>query len=166
MPILSEGFVDPVYFWTPPTGLSCTNCANPTATETDPSISAPNVYYVIVSDSLNPACKAYDSIIILIKGQFQMPNAFTPNGDGKNDEFGPVKYSYETIKEFHIYNRWGQLVHNSPDPWNGKFRGEDQPPGTYVYYIVAEYPDPNNPSVNKTAKQEGSVVLLRYKHRI
>jgi gliding motility-associated-like protein len=158
---ITSGFISPVYFWSPSQGLSCSNCPNPTATVYDPTISAPTVYYLLVSDSLNSNCKAYDSIVILIKGQFMMPDAFTPNGDGKNDEFGPVTYSYLTIKEFHIYNRWGQLVHNSTELWDGKFKGEPQPVGTYVYYIVVEYPNPANPATNITAKKEGSVVLLR-----
>ena len=159
--IIGPGFVSPVYFWTPSTGLSCTQCINNTATVYDPTVTAPSVYYVYVTDSLNSACGAYDSVIILIKGQFQMPDAFTPNGDGKNDLFGPALHSYVAIKEFHIYNRWGQLVHNSTDLWDGNFKGEPQPAATYVYYIVVDYPNPINPSITVTKKLEGSVVLLR-----
>jgi gliding motility-associated-like protein len=90
-----------------------------------------------------------------------MPNAFTPTGDGKNDQFGPVTISPVIIKYFSIYNRWGQLVHSSTDYWDGKFGGKDQPAGAYVYYIEAEHPDPTNPSAMITQKKEGTVVLLR-----
>ena len=156
-----NGFINPVYFWYPSAGLSCNNCISPKATADESSVVAPLVYYLQVSDSLNGNCKAYDSVIVLITGQFKMPDAFTPNGDGKNDLFGPAKHSYLTIKEFHIYNRWGQLIHNSTDLWDGKYKGEEQPAATYVYYIVVEYPDPLNPAKTITKKQEGSVVLLR-----
>jgi gliding motility-associated-like protein len=70
-----------------------------------------------------------------------MPNAFTPNGDGKNDEFAPVGQlqSLENY-ELNIYDRWGGLLFSTLDPetgWNGKFdnTGKDLPPGTYIYEL-------------------------------
>ena len=89
-----------------------------------------------------------------------MPDAFSPNGDGKNDFFGPVSHTYVVVKEFHIYNRWGQLVHNSTEPWDGKFNGKEQPSGTYMYYIEGQYFDPATNSM-QTGKEEGGVTLLR-----
>jgi gliding motility-associated-like protein len=157
MPIVGGFSESPVYMWTPTAGLSCDTCSTPSATVTV----SPTVYYVVVSDSGNPQCSATDSIVLIIKGQYLMPNAFTPNGDGKNDLFGPVTYSYCTILEFHIYNRWGQLVHNSPTYWDGKFDGKDQPSGAYVYYIEVKYLDPDIAGQTDTRKQEGTVVLLR-----
>jgi gliding motility-associated-like protein len=71
-----------------------------------------------------------------------MPNAFTPNGDGKNDEFGPVGQINSLEKyELTIYDRWGSKVFTTEDPnqfWNGKFDndGKELPPGTYVYDLV------------------------------
>ncbi len=71
-----------------------------------------------------------------------MPNAFTPNGDGKNDEFGPVGQIHSLEKyELNVYDRWGGKVFTSTDPkdiWNGKFdnTGADLPPGAYVYDLV------------------------------
>jgi gliding motility-associated-like protein len=156
-----HNFISPVYNWYPSQGLSCTTCVDPSVALSEVSVVPPLVYYVRVSDSLNSNCYAYDSIIVLIKGAFAMPDAFSPNGDDKNDLFGPVMYSYLTIKEFHIYDRWGALVHNSPELWDGKFQGKEQPSGTYVYYIEVQYPDPINPSITDTGKRHGSVVLLR-----
>jgi gliding motility-associated-like protein len=153
---VDSNFHNPVFSWSPADGLSCTNCPNPTVT-----VNAPVTYYVTVSDSLNKACAATDSVVILIKGGFEMPDAFTPNGDGRNDLFGPVTGTSATIKAFRIYNRWGQMVHNANAYWDGKFKGEEQPAGTYIYYIETDYPDPSNPSVNKTGKKEGAVTLLR-----
>jgi gliding motility-associated-like protein len=71
-----------------------------------------------------------------------MPNAFTPNGDGNNDEFGPVGqiHSLENY-ELSIYDRWGGRVFTSNDPkenWNGRFdnTGNESPPGVYVYDLT------------------------------
>lgn len=68
-----------------------------------------------------------------------MPKAFTPNGDDKNDEFGPIGqiHSLENY-ELNVYDRWGGKVFTSDDPkqtWNGKFdnTGSDLPAGVYVY---------------------------------
>ncbi|MDB5284740.1 MAG: hypothetical protein JWO06_3815, partial [Bacteroidota bacterium] len=154
--VTPNNFTNPVYTWTPADGLSCTDCSTPSAT-----VSGPTVYYVTVSDSLNKNCAAVDTVVVLVDGQFHMPSAFTPNGDGKNDFFGPVSFSYATVKSFRIYNRWGELVHNSNTPWDGKLDGKDQPAGTYLYYIVADHYDQYDYTKIVTEKQEGSVTLLR-----
>ncbi|MCS3800469.1 gliding motility-associated C-terminal domain-containing protein [Niastella sp. OAS944] len=67
-----------------------------------------------------------------------MPNAFSPNNDGLNDIFR-IKHPW-FIKEFHmaIFNRWGQKVFESHDPykgWDGKWKGIDQPNGGYAWII-------------------------------
>jgi gliding motility-associated-like protein len=85
-----------------------------------------------------------------------MPNAFTPNGDGRNDYFYPVTFNnIGTVKTFRIYDRWGQLVHDVTGPWDGKFKGEKQPPGTYIYYLDIQIPNQGDMHV------EGAVTLLR-----
>jgi len=85
-----------------------------------------------------------------------MPNAFTPNGDGRNDYFYPVTFNnIGTVKTFRIYDRWGQLVHDATGPWDGKFKGEKQPPGTYIYYLDIQIPNQGDMHV------EGAVTLLR-----
>ena len=150
-----NNFTNPVYSWTPSTGLSCTNCADPSAT-----VATPTLYYLTVSDSTNSKCAVTDSLWFLLKGPLVMPNAFSPNGDGKNDLFGPVSHTYVVIKEFRIYNRWGQLVHNSTDYWDGKFDGKEQPAGTFIYYIEGTYLDPSTNTI-QTGKEEGAVTLLR-----
>ena len=154
-PIIGNA-VNPVYTWSPTAGLTCDNCAVDSA-----KITAPQWYYLTVSDSANPQCKVTDSVLILLQGPLVMPDAFSPNGDGKNDFFGPVSHTYVIVKEFHIYNRWGQLVHDGTDPWDGNFKDKPQPSGTYVYYIVGQYEDPANAGHYITGKQEGAVTLLR-----
>ena len=151
-----SNFTNPVYSWSPADGLSCTNCASPSAT-----VTGPTTYVVTVSDSLNNKCAVVDTVVVLVEGLFHMPNAFTPNGDGKNDEFGPISFSYATVKSFRIYNRWGQCIHNSTQLWDGKFDGKDQPAGTYLYYIEADHYDQYDYTKVITEKLEGTVTLLR-----
>jgi gliding motility-associated-like protein len=69
-----------------------------------------------------------------------LPNAFTPNNDGKNDCFGVRQWGDAKIEQFMIYNRWGQIVFetkNSHDCWDGTFKGISQASGGYVYIIRA-----------------------------
>ncbi len=70
--------------------------------------------------------------------KFDIPNAFTPNGDGRNDYFGPVSQTDLKIINFSIYNRWGKLVYKSfgsKANWDGKLDGKDMAQGIYNYMI-------------------------------
>ncbi len=72
--------------------------------------------------------------------EYELPNVFTPNGDGNNDRFIPFPYRYIDKIDMDIYNRWGQVVFHTEDPdilWDGTHRksGEPVPEGVY-YYVV------------------------------
>lgn len=68
---------------------------------------------------------------------YNLPNAFTPNGDGQNDLFVPYPYCFVAEVAFKVFNRWGQVVFETNDPslnWNGEnLRGEQLADGTYYY---------------------------------
>lgn len=90
---------------------------------------------------------------------FEVPNVFTPNGDGDNDVF---KVHSEAIDEFEakIYNRWGRKVFewkNVNEGWDGKITGSEATPG--VYYIIIKAKD----RLGKDYKYEGFFHLLREK---
>lgn len=73
----------------------------------------------------------------------QVPNVFTPNGDGLNDEF---RVQYRSLAEFHcwVYNRWGKLVYEWTDPakgWDGTINGRPAAEGAYFYVIRARGTD-------------------------
>ena len=73
------------------------------------------------------------------ESMLRVPNVFTPNGDGANDEFRVV---YRSLKEFHcwVYNRWGHLVYEWSDPakgWDGTIGGRPAAEGAYFYVIRA-----------------------------
>ena len=64
------------------------------------------------------------------------PNAFTPNGDGLNDEFRAVLGCQIEYYDLSIFNRWGELIFKSNDDssgWNGSYKGKQSPTGQYVY---------------------------------
>lgn len=97
-------------------------------------------YRAVVAIS-NSHCKL-DSVeftISISESMVVVPNVFTPNGDGTNDEFRVV---YRSLKEFHcwVYNRWGHLVYEWSDPakgWDGTIGGRPAAEGAYFYVIRA-----------------------------
>lgn len=75
----------------------------------------------------------------------EMPNAFSPNGDGHNDIYG-AKDNYQSIVEFHavILNRWGQKLYEWTDPaggWDGTYKGHDVKQGVYFVVVKAKGAD-------------------------
>ena len=97
--------------------------------------------YRAVVEVSNDHC-VLDSVefsISVSESMLLVPNVFTPNGDGANDEFRVV---YRSIKEFHcwVYNRWGHLVYEWTDPskgWDGTIGKRPAPEGAYFYVIRA-----------------------------
>lgn len=94
-----------------------------------------------------------------------VPNAFTPNNDGVNDQFivygsGGQNGADEEVDNFSmtIFNRWGQIVYQSKDiheGWDGSFQGQDSPPGTYLCNVEFR---------NKSGQftyHAGNIVLIR-----
>ncbi|PLW92731.1 MAG: hypothetical protein C0592_09275, partial [Marinilabiliales bacterium] len=69
---------------------------------------------------------------------YQLPNVFTPNGDGQNDYFMPFPYDFVEKIDIQIFNRWGNVVFTTQDPdimWDGKSQqtGNDCSEGVYFY---------------------------------
>lgn len=83
--------------------------------------------------------------VLISESKLEMPNAFSPNGDGINDVY-KVKEGYKSIIEFHayIYNRWGQKLYEWTDPaggWDGMFNGKDVAEGVYFVLVKARGAD-------------------------
>jgi gliding motility-associated-like protein len=94
--------------------------------------------------------KSVDCVILF-------PNAFTPNGDGRNDYFKILNAFDLTDYTLTIYNRWGQLVYSTTDfrqGWDGQVKGQPQDPGLFVYY--SSYKKDNIPVTTK-----GTFILIR-----
>jgi gliding motility-associated-like protein len=120
------------------------------------------VYYVKVSNS----CSSLNtSTIVSFKDcdcKVVMPNAFTPNGDGKNDYFLP-EFDCADPKSLviRIYDRWGEKIFETTDlngGWDGTYKGAIQPSGVYIYYV--EFVGYAN-NTEKDYKLMGSLTLIR-----
>ena len=146
---------DITYIWSPDYHLSCVNCqttiAGPTQTFT---------YFVNASDT--NGCKAVDSVTIIVNKFYNLyvPNAFTPNGDGRNDYFQIYgdTMSWKLV-EVEIFNRWGEKVFESHDlnfEWDGTYKGKLQEPNVYVYILNVTFVDGHS-----TGTLKGSITLIR-----
>ena len=115
------------FTWYPSVNISCLTCSNPLVAPT-----ADQYYGLIVHSQ---GCTVTDSALIqvILPNNFFIPNVFTPNGDGNNDNFYIETQSGVTVILFQVFDRWGEKVHDGPYPWNGTYKGKPAPPGVYVY---------------------------------
>jgi len=121
------------------------------------TIDQPGIYTVNVSNicgSKTDSVQVYD----LCNFPVVMPNAFTPNYDGKNDVFKIPAINKNKLVDFSIFDRFGEKIFstsNISSGWNGYFHNEPQPQGAYVYFIRMKGLTGNE------INQSGTVVLLR-----
>ncbi len=119
---------------------------------------APGTYYVKVTSH---GCSTSDTILVANDCYMNMPNVFTPNGDGVNDYFFPRQYLTRGLVSFGmtIYNRWGQVVFESKSiegrGWDGTFNGVPQPQGVFIYVVDATFKD------GQKEHHQGNITLLR-----
>ena len=141
------------YSWTPTDGLDCISCASPNA-----SPSATTKYYISVTNS--SGCETSDSIMVFVQiscHEFFIPDVFSPNGDGQNDEF----YFYSTcVKELTLtlYNRWGEVVFETQDPaegWDGTFNNKAMHAAVFFYSINTVFKD------GTAGVKNGNLTLVR-----
>lgn len=130
------------FIWTPSTYLSCDTCDTTVAT-----VLNHNQKYIVEVIS-NHNCIAYDTItfdVFCDQSQVFVPNTFTPNGDGVNDRFYVSAKGLTTIKNFMIYNRWGQTVYEAHNiqpndasvGWDGTYKGYVLEPDVFVVIVDA-----------------------------
>jgi gliding motility-associated-like protein len=127
----------------------------------DPFITVSESGRYHVTDS-NACGKSSDSISITVEKctcLVDMPTAFSPNGDGKNDLFGGIAWCHPTNYMLMIYDRWGQKLFTSTslsNKWDGTYDNKPQPLAVYAYYMI--YTDPYT---NIEHSQSGNVTLIR-----
>ena len=93
---------------------------------------------------------------------FAIPNAFSPNGDELNDNFGVFSSGNLAFFEMNIFDRWGQLIFSTNDQnekWDGKINGKSAPVGVYVYKVNYQFKDEGINSEKQ--KHTGTLTLLR-----
>lgn len=122
------------------------------------SVTQPGHYWLRAS---NGDCATTDTIWIKRDCYLNIPNSFSPTGDGLNDYFLPRELLSSGLKSFkmNIYNRWGENIFFTDKVegrgWDGKYNGVPQPIGSYVYIIEAVFDN----GMRKTFK--GNVTLIR-----
>ncbi|NVO84530.1 T9SS type B sorting domain-containing protein [Hymenobacter terrestris] len=139
--VVLEGTADGTYpvTWTPAAGLDFSGNdplrprASPTTTTT----------YTLSAGA--GGCAATDQVTVTVREAIRIPNAFTPNGDGRNDT-----WQIEFIEQFPdntvtVFNRWGTQVfsaqnYSRANEWNGNINGKPAPVGTYYYVVVTKGP--------------------------
>lgn len=131
--------------WSPAENLSCSDCVTPVFR------SNTNTRLTVVGTTAD-GCN--DSLTIQVNVFYQkriiLPNVFTPNSDGRNDYFYVVSgKEVVSVKQFQIFNRWGEKVFEKTNiraneysgGWDGNFKGQKAPAGTYVYLIQIQLQD-------------------------
>ena len=106
------------YQWSPVTGLNCSDCLSPTVLSPEE-----NTTYTLTVTNEATGC-VYVTEVNLIEltscsdRLVTVPNAFSPNGDGSNDELALiVSPTIDKVEVFQVFNRWGGMVYESRDKY-------------------------------------------------
>jgi gliding motility-associated-like protein len=141
------------YIWNPILTLNKNNIFNPIANPRESTL-------YVVTGYASGGCSAKDSVWVNVRINETpfIPSAFSPNGDGLNDVFKVSNLTLQRIVSFNIFDRWGNHVYEAgpnQNGWDGTYKGQVMPLGTYFYYVVLELPD------GKVRDYKGDVTLVR-----
>ncbi len=139
------------YIWSPPDGLDCATCPQPSASPTGTT-----TYLVNVTDTNGCVASDFVTITVLIPDLF-IPTGFSPNGDGINDVVFVRSLDIKTMV-FQIFDRWGGLVFettNQKNGWDGTYKGKKLDFGVYVYKFEATLLS------GKKITKSGSITLFK-----
>jgi gliding motility-associated-like protein len=120
------------YYWTPSDYLSNANLLNPVA------LPEKTITYTLHVLSEAGCLSTQDEMTVTVHGKIEIPNTFSPNGDGVNDVWNIAALESYTKSTVSIFNRYGSPVYKSTGyavPWNGTDNGAALPVGTYYYRI-------------------------------
>lgn len=124
---------DYTYSWSPSESLSNPNISNPVASPQDTT-----TYVVMITDQYG--CVNYDTVTVYAIGEItiDLPNAFSPNGDGINDFYFPIVQGSGELLNYTIFNRWGEIVYQGVDGsqgWDGKQNDKESDIGSYTIIV-------------------------------
>ncbi len=133
----------PTYSWTPSTGLSCTNCPEPSVIG---SGTGETITYILSTSSPDwVGCASSDSIKFIFPTclpDIVIPNIFTPNDDGKNDVFDVQGLCEKNTYSLRIFDRWGIEFFTSKVrklSWDGRTTsGQLATEGIYYYIVTVD----------------------------
>ena len=111
-----------------------------------------------IVDSMGCEGFAEKEIIVSLGSEIHLPNAFSPNGDNKNEVFKPIGIPFPFKYQMEVFNRWGELLFVTNDinvGWDGTYMGNDVTEGIYIYKIsLVDY---NGKHISK----KGNFTLVR-----
>jgi gliding motility-associated-like protein len=148
------------YIWSPGDYLDCTDCLD------NFSLPANSTSYTITGTN-EAGCISSDMILVTVDKEninVYIPNIFSPNNDGHNDEFtiGALDGLVRGVILFSVYDRWGNLMYllenvgfDEDIGWDGKFNNQLVQSGVYTYFIQLELID------GQDFNFSGSVTLVR-----
>lgn len=142
-----------IYSWDPTNHLSCSDCLQPMASPLQTttytlSITAPN------------GCTASDTVQVLVNiicGEVFVPNAFSPNTDGENDQLCVYGNCFKTLR-FMVFDRWGEKVFDSDSTkpcWDGTFRNKTMNSAVFGFYLEGTL------FTGEEIKRKGEINLIR-----
>ncbi len=125
------------YKWTPKDYLPCDTCPSPYFMPDDDI-----EYTLLIVDTMGCGFLSENiyTIEVLDVSSIDVPDVFTPNGDGDNDVIYVKGWGIKKLIEFSIYNRWGEKVFTTTDinkGWDGTYKGKKQNIDSYAYYVKA-----------------------------
>lgn len=106
-------------------------------------------------------CTTRDELIVRKNCYMDIPNSFTPDGDGINDYFFPRQLLASGITSFSmvVFNRWGEVIFKTNlaegSGWDGRFNDKEQPVGVYLYQLHVTFQN------GQVEYYDGNITLLR-----
>ena len=152
MQLFATGGVD--FEWSPSSFLNNPSIFNPIAKLND------DIQYIVKVSTVE-GCFAFDTVNVKVyktPPEIFIPTAFTPNGDGLNDNLIPIPVGIVSIVYFKVYNRYGELVFSTTEigkGWNGVYKGRDQGNESFVWHVLGiDY-------LGKPLLKKGQTTLIR-----
>jgi len=139
--VVLEGRADGTYpiTWAPMVGLTFSG------PDRRQPVASPTVTTTYTMSAGSGGCADSDEVTVTVRPPIRIPNAFTPNGDGRDDT-----WQIEFIEQFPentvtVYNRWGTKIfsaenYSRANEWRGDINGQPAPVGTYYYVVVTKGP--------------------------
>ena len=121
-------------------------------------------FYITATDTNKNESGHLNEICIDNCPYYELPNVFTPDGNGKNDALNPFPYRFVKDIDLHIYNRWGQEVFSTADRdinWNGKVDNTGKPCPDGVYYYLCIVNEIYRSGIKPRALKPGFIQIIR-----
>lgn len=145
----SAGGTNVSYYWTPDYNIVTSSLLNPVVSPlTDTT-------YILHVESAAGCGSATDTVFVRVYKRIEIPNAFSPNGDGINDTWSISQMNTYPEGNVSLFNRNGQILFHSTGynrPWDGTYNGKPVPVGTYYYIIDLK---------NGLSKFSGWILVIR-----